>query len=49
MKYSVPKGINREAHIGWCPGCGHGIIVRLVAEAPSDILSAKTFLQRLSA
>ncbi|HBR08515.1 MAG TPA: 2-oxoglutarate oxidoreductase, partial [Clostridiales bacterium] len=37
MKYSVPKGINREAHIGWCPGCGHGIIVRLVAEAAAEL------------
>lgn len=33
MKCSVPNGVNKNAHIGWCPGCGHGIIARLVAEA----------------
>ena len=33
MKCSVPNGVNTSAHIGWCPGCGHGIIARLVAEA----------------
>ena len=33
MKCSVPNGVNTSAHIGWCPGCGHGIIARLVAKA----------------
>ena len=33
MKCSVPNGVNTSAHIGWCPGCGHGTIARLVAEA----------------
>lgn len=33
MKCIVPKSVNTDAHIGWCPGCGHGIIARLVAEA----------------
>lgn len=37
MKCSVPKGVNTGAHIGWCPGCGHGVIVRLVAEAARDL------------
>ncbi len=37
MRLRVPKGINTEAHIGWCPGCGHGIIVRLVAEAAESL------------
>lgn len=27
MKCVVPKSINTEAHIGWCPGCGHGMLV----------------------
>ena len=37
MKLSVPNGINMDAHVGWCPGCGHGIVVRLVAEAARDL------------
>ncbi len=37
MEFIVPKGINREAENKWCPGCGHGIIVRLVAEAARDL------------
>lgn len=24
-------------HRGWCPGCGHGIIVRLLAEAVESL------------
>lgn len=30
MKCVVPKSINTEAHIGWCPGCGHGIVCRIL-------------------
>ena len=37
MNYSIPKGINMENQGGWCPGCGHGIIVRLVAEAAQSL------------
>lgn len=37
MNLQVPKGINLEAENKWCPGCGHGIIVRLVAEAAHDL------------
>ena len=37
MKLSVPNGINMDAHVGWCPGCGHGIVARLVAEAARDL------------
>ena len=36
MKYSVPNSVNTDAHIGWCPGCGHGIIARLLAEGKSS-------------
>ncbi len=37
MKCKVPRGIDTKAHIGWCPGCGHGIIARLVAEAAEQL------------
>ncbi len=37
MNYSAPKGIDMEAHVGWCPGCGHGIVVRLIAEAAAEL------------
>ena len=37
MKYSVPKSVNVDAHIGWCPGCGHGIIARLLAGAAEEL------------
>lgn len=37
MKYSAPRGINTSAHIGWCPGCGHGIICRILAEAAQEL------------
>ena len=37
MKCIVPNGVNTEAHIGWCPGCGHGIVCRLVAEAAQEL------------
>ena len=30
MKLSVPNGINMDAHVGWCPGCGHGIVGKLI-------------------
>ena len=37
MKCVVPKSINTEAHIGWCPGCGHGIVCRMLAEAVESL------------
>lgn len=33
MNYKIPDGIDMTQQAGWCPGCGHGIIVRLLAEA----------------
>ncbi len=33
MKCKVPETILSEQTSGWCPGCGHGIIFRLMAEA----------------
>ncbi|MEG1789916.1 MAG: thiamine pyrophosphate-dependent enzyme [Oscillospiraceae bacterium] len=33
MKFKAPNSILPDTTAGWCPGCGHGIIVRLLAEA----------------
>ena len=37
MKLTVPSTINRENKSGWCPGCGHGIIMRMLAEAVDEL------------
>ncbi|MPM38662.1 2-oxoglutarate oxidoreductase subunit KorB [bioreactor metagenome] len=33
MKYKAPATLLPDVTAGWCPGCGHGIIVRLLGEA----------------
>ena len=33
MECKIPNGIDMTQQASWCPGCGHGIIVRLLAEA----------------
>lgn len=35
MNFKVPETIERSG--GWCPGCGHGIVLRLMAEAIRDL------------
>ncbi len=37
MNYLIPNGIDMKQQAGWCPGCGHGIIVRLLAEAAQEL------------
>ena len=37
MKLTVPRGINLEQPVLWCPGCGHGIIARLLCEAAEEL------------
>ena len=37
MKLTIPSTINRENKSGWCPGCGHGIIMRMLAEAIDEL------------
>ncbi len=37
MEFRLPNAINREASTGWCPGCGHGVIVRLITEAAEEL------------
>lgn len=33
MKFKVPDTIVSETVSGWCPGCGHGIVVHAAADA----------------
>ena len=35
MNFKVPETIERSG--AWCPGCGHGIVLRLMAEAIRDL------------
>ena len=34
-KMTKPEMINQQ--VGWCPGCGHGIIQRLIAECCEEL------------
>lgn len=36
MKKQLPKTISPNSS-GWCPGCGHGIVARLIAEAVEEL------------
>lgn len=33
MEYRIPKTIETDHFNGWCPGCGHGIVARILASA----------------
>lgn len=33
MELRIPKSIVTDSSNGWCPGCGHGIVARILAEA----------------
>ena len=37
MNLKVPASLNPEESIGWCPGCGHGIIMRMLAECVQEL------------
>lgn len=37
MEYRIPRSIETEVSNGWCPGCGHGIVARLIAEAVESV------------
>ncbi|MCI2061937.1 MAG: thiamine pyrophosphate-dependent enzyme [Eubacteriaceae bacterium] len=46
MKYSIPKTIT-NIESGWCPGCGHGIVTRLLAETTEELgISDKVIIVR---
>lgn len=33
MELKIPKSVETENTNSWCPGCGHGIVARILAEA----------------
>lgn len=33
MELRIPKSVEIEHTNGWCPGCGHGVVARILAEA----------------
>lgn len=37
MELRLPEGFDLKADTSWCPGCGHGIIVRLLQEAVEEL------------
>ncbi len=37
MNLKAPKSLNPEQPTGWCPGCGHGIIMRILAECVQEL------------
>ena len=36
MSYKIPNAITSNES-GWCPGCGHGIVARLIAEVAEEL------------
>lgn len=42
MAKKMPKGVTKQ--MGFCPGCGHGIIVRLIAECVEELGIEKNFI-----
>ena len=37
IKYTIPKSIKKDAVFGFCPGCDHGVAIRLVAEILDEL------------
>lgn len=37
MNLKVPESMSPERSVGWCPGCGHGIIMRCLAEVVQEL------------
>ncbi len=37
MNFKIPKDIDMNRQASWCPGCGHGIICRLITEAVQEL------------
>lgn len=37
MEFRVPNDIDMTQQAAWCPGCGHGIICRVIAEAAEEL------------
>ena len=37
MNFTIPKDIDMNQQASWCPGCGHGIICRVITEAVQEL------------
>ena len=37
MSFTIPKDIDMTQQASWCPGCGHGIICRVITEAVQEL------------
>ena len=37
MNYTIPKDIDMSQQASWCPGCGHGIVCRVITEAVEEL------------
>lgn len=37
MNFKIPKDIDMNQQASWCPGCGHGIICRIITEAVQEL------------
>ena len=37
MNFKIPKDIDMNQQASWCPGCGHGIICRVITEAVTEL------------
>ena len=37
MNFTIPKDIDMSQQASWCPGCGHGIVCRVITEAVEEL------------
>lgn len=37
MEMRIPKGFDLDASTSWCPGCGHGIVMRILQESLEEL------------
>lgn len=37
MEFRIPNDIDMTQQGSWCPGCGHGIVCRIIAEAAQEL------------
>lgn len=37
MNLKRPERVGLQKQSGWCPGCGHGVVTRLIAEAAEEL------------
>ena len=37
MNFTIPKDIDMTQQASWCPGCGHGVVCRVITEAVEEL------------